>query len=62
MEIFTGDAVVTIYARTGDLVRRAAANIAAPPSSRNGARAPRSPLPAPIKGAAEDNARRNPRC
>lgn len=62
IEIFTGDAVVVIYGEDGDLVRRAAASIVAAPSSRGGARTTHSRLPAPIKGAAEDNVRRNPRC
>jgi hypothetical protein len=62
MEIFTGDAAVVIYGDDGDRVLRAAANIVAAPTSRAGARSPRTRLPAPIEGAAEDDARRNPRC
>ena len=62
IEIFTGDAVVDISGETGDLVRRAAASLVAAPTSRDGARTPGSRLPPPIKGAAEDEARRHPRC
>ena len=62
IEIFTGDAVVDISGETGDLVRRAAVRLVAAPTSRDGARTPGSRLPPPIKGAAEDEARRNPRC
>ena len=62
MEIFTGDAVVVIYSKDGDLVRRAAAKIVAAPTSIHGSRTPRGRLPAPVKGAAQDDARRNPPC
>ena len=62
IEIFTGDAVVMISGEDRELVRRAAARIVAAPTSRYGARTPRSRLPAPTAGAAEDGARRNPRC
>jgi hypothetical protein len=62
IEIFTGDAVVMISGEDRELVQRAAARIVAAPTSRHGARTPRSRLPAPTAGAAEDGARRNPRC
>ena len=62
IEIFTGDAAVTIASERAQLVRRAAARLVASPSSPGGARTPASPLPPPVKGAAEDNARRNPPC
>ncbi len=62
MEVFTRDAVIEIYGKSGDLVRRAAASLVAAPTSRGGVRTPGSRLPPPIKGAAEEDGRRNPRC
>lgn len=62
IEIYTGDARVVIGGERPDVVRRAAAQIVAPPSSKGGARRPDQDLPQPVAGAADETASRNPSC
>ena len=60
--LYTGDAVVTITGWHADQVRRAAAQLRAPLSSRGGAHRPDGALPEPVARAADENAGRNPTC
>jgi len=62
IELYAGDARVLIAGRDAETVRRAAAQIAAPRTSRGGAREASAVLPNAIRGAAEDTATENPRC
>ena len=63
IEVYTGDAAVTIAAAGRPrLLRRAAEQLVAPPSSLGGVRSPGAPLPEPREGAAEDDAKENPAC
>ena len=62
LEVYTGDARVVIAGADPEMVKRAADEMVATSTSPGGAKRPRMELPKPIQGAAEEDARSNPKC
>lgn len=62
LEMYAGDARVVIAGNDVGMVKRAADRMVAPSSSPGGATSARTELPTPIPGAAEYDAKQNPKC
>ena len=62
LEIYTGDARVSIAGDDAEMVKRAADQMVAPSSSPGGSKRPGTELPEPIPGASDPDATKNPKC